>query len=357
MITLRRALENSQEPRDRATCSTAASTSRPAMSLDRVCALAQEAQSTRNACATIRSCSARSRCGRSISPRSMRRSPTKACGRRRTRSRRSSRTASVVYRAHRPRSVADRLGRPASRSTSSRRCCRASSQRGTARRHRATMRAVRGRQDRHHRQRERRLVRRLHQRRDGGGLGRLRQRRRQAPHARRRRDRRQRRGPDLRADHAGGLDAPCAEGGARAAVAGGGAQALVALPDRPARPARTTPSTRRRRPRSLVEYFRRDRNGAARRHPVPAGVARRGQRLCAVAIPSVRRRALGAAGRNRQRLRRAARLPRPWRGFAALATAAPQPQPPPQQPLRRSRATPSRVAEHRITLRQRTESD
>ena len=48
---------------------------------------------------------------------------------------------------------------------------------------------LRRRQDRHHRQRERRLVRRLHQRRHRRGLGRLRQRPRQA-HARPRRHRR-----------------------------------------------------------------------------------------------------------------------------------------------------------------------
>ena len=93
-------------------------------------------------------------------------------------------------------------------------------------------RAVRRRQDRHHRRRERRLVRRLHQRRHGGGLGRLRQRRRQAAHARRRRDRRPHRGPDLRADHAGGVGACRAQDRAGAAVARSEAPAVVQV-DRP----------------------------------------------------------------------------------------------------------------------------
>ncbi len=88
-------------------------------------------------------------------------------------------------------------------------------------------RAVRGRQDRHLRRGERRLVRGLQQRRDGGGVGRLRQCRRQAAHARRRRDRRTHRGSDLRAGHAGGMGACRRKGGAGAAVIGGEASALV----------------------------------------------------------------------------------------------------------------------------------
>ena len=81
-------------------------------------------------------------------------------------------------------------------------------------------RALCRRQDRHHRRRERRLVRRLHQRGHGGGVGRLRQCRRPAPDAGRRRDRRQRRGADLRADHPGGVGAPCAAHDAAGTVAG-----------------------------------------------------------------------------------------------------------------------------------------
>ena len=65
--------------------------------------------------------------------------------------------------------------------------------------------ALRRRQDRHHRQRERRLVRRLHQRRHRRGLGRLRQRPGQAD-ARPRLDRRPDRRSDRRADHPGHLE-------------------------------------------------------------------------------------------------------------------------------------------------------
>ena len=108
---------------------------------------------------------------------------------------RAQRPADLPARAQ--RAGADRLGRsrgvlsvevdPAGRG-------RSAAPRASIRRHCA----VRRRQDRHDRQRERRLVRRLHQRRDGRRVGRLRQCRRQAPHARPRPDRRQGRGPDLR---------------------------------------------------------------------------------------------------------------------------------------------------------------
>ena len=125
-------------------------------------------------------------------------------------------------------------------------------------------RALCRRQDRHHRRRERRLVRRLHQRGHGGGLGRLRQCRRPAPHARRRRDRRQRRGADLRADHPGGVGAPCAAHDA--------ARAVARDPQIPGRAAGRR-RLRRRQPRlygrrrrranagTLVEYLRRDARG------------------------------------------------------------------------------------------------
>ena len=81
-------------------------------------------RSTANACATIRSCSAPSRCGRSISRPSMRRSPTKACARSRTSSNRSSATASssiATIRNRRSRSARS----TAPPSISSRPCCRA----------------------------------------------------------------------------------------------------------------------------------------------------------------------------------------------------------------------------------------
>ena len=131
--------------------------------------------------------------------------------------------------------------------------------------------AVRRRQDRHHRQRERRLVRGLHQRRHRGGVGRLRQRRRQAAHARRRRHRRPHRGADLRADHAGGVGACRAQDRAGAAVARSQAPALVQV-DRSRDRAR--PSRRDAAGKSITECFRIDRTGQIARHPISAGVAR-----------------------------------------------------------------------------------
>ena len=69
-------------------------------------------RSTANACATIRSCSAPSRCGRSISRRSTRRSPTKGCGRSPHVIDSIERNGATVYR-HDPKSVGHgRLGRP-----------------------------------------------------------------------------------------------------------------------------------------------------------------------------------------------------------------------------------------------------
>ena len=92
VITLRRALENSQQPGDRQPAGwrhryrsrTAASIASARWRSRR--------RSTANACRIIPSCSARSRCGRSTSRRSMPRSPMKACGRRPMRSNRSSTT-------------------------------------------------------------------------------------------------------------------------------------------------------------------------------------------------------------------------------------------------------------------------
>ena len=127
-------------------------------------------------------------------------------------------------------------------------------QRGTADPDRAACALCR-RQDRHHRRRERRLVRGLHQRGHGGGVGRLRQCRRPAPHARRRRHRRQRRGADLRADHPGGVGAPCAAHDA-AGTDAGNAEA-------------SGRNQRRRRFRRRHPRFTRD--GARPRHPRDAG--------------------------------------------------------------------------------------
>ena len=132
--------------------------------------------STWNACRTTPSCSAPSRCGSWISPPSTPPSPTRARGRRPTRSRRSSRAAA-------PSTAASRRRR--SRSASADRAAfyqmktpaagRAAARHGAVS---CATRALRRRQDRHHGRGERRLVRRLHQRGHDRGLGRLRQRRR-----------------------------------------------------------------------------------------------------------------------------------------------------------------------------------
>ena len=160
-------------------------------------------KSTANACVTIRSCSARSRCGRSISRPSMRRSPTRALRPSRTSSTPSSITAAssiVTMRSRRSRiGSVDRAAFYQLKSM-----LQGVLARGTARSI-AGLAPYRRRQDRHLRRRERRLVRGLHQRGHRRGVGRLRQCRRQAAHARRRRDRRPHRGADLRADHAGGV--------------------------------------------------------------------------------------------------------------------------------------------------------
>ena len=218
IMTLRRALENFAQPRDRQPAGGRHRHHAGAQPRPHLRAGAWRRRSTRTACATIRSCWARSRCGRSIWRRSSPPSPTRACGRRRMRSKSIEQDGKVDLPPRRRVGGADRLGRRRRRSISSRRCCRASCSAAPPRASPA-WRLCR-RQDRHHRRRERRLVRRLHQRGHGRGLGRLRQCRRQAPHARRRRDRRQRRGADLRADHPGGLGAPRAADGAARAVAG-----------------------------------------------------------------------------------------------------------------------------------------
>ncbi len=104
-----------------------------------------------------------------------------------------------------------------------------------AQRHGARAGAARplcGGQDRHHRGRERRLVRRIHQRDHGRGLGRLRQCGRGAPHARRRRDRRRRGGADFRIDRRGGLEQRHEQDRAGAAV-GAGQDRAVMQPGRP----------------------------------------------------------------------------------------------------------------------------
>ncbi len=218
-LTLRRALENSRNLAtvhllDGGIDDDAGSKPRPAV---RAGAGGADLQGVR--ASTIRSCWAPSRCGRSISRPSTRRSPTRASVRCRTPSIRSSATAcssTATIPSRRPPS-APPIGVSFYQLKT---MMQGVLSRGTARTI-AGARALCGRQDRHLRRRQRRLVRRLHQRRHGGGLGRLRQRQRQAAHARRRRHRRQHRGADLRADHPGGVGQSFAEGGARAAVARG----------------------------------------------------------------------------------------------------------------------------------------
>ena len=63
VMTLRRALENSQKPRHRAPARWRHRPRRRRQPRPRLRARAWKRRSTRNACATIRSCSARSRCG------------------------------------------------------------------------------------------------------------------------------------------------------------------------------------------------------------------------------------------------------------------------------------------------------
>ena len=201
-------------------------------------------RSIRNACATIRSCSAPSRCGRSTSPRSTPRSPTRA--RRPTPHviEQIAQDGRVVYKANEKLKPL-RGGRSRRRRSSSARILQGVVARGTAARL-CALSAVHRRQDRHQRRVQRRLVRRLQQRRHHRGLGRLRQRQGQA-HARPRPGRLEGGDADLRADHAGGL------GRIRAADAAAGpspeaARRLVALPidvqsgQRRRQPRRRTPS-------------------------------------------------------------------------------------------------------------------
>ncbi len=137
-------------------------------------------------------------------------------------------------------------------------------ERGTA----ASMRAsgaFRRRQDRHHRKRERCLVRRLHQRRHRRGLGRLRQRPRQAD-ARPRQHRRTHRRPHRRADHPGHLEYGRAEDAVAAAV-GGGRAAPQGAADR----LRQRAKARGQQPRRFHRVFqaRRQQKGAG--HSICAG--------------------------------------------------------------------------------------
>ena len=215
-LTLRRALENS---RNLATVRLldGGIESKPEASLDRFCALAHRNPSLSRVRALL-SDRARRAAGAADRPRGLLRGDRER--------RRASRAARHRYhRAQRPHHLSPRsdigdrgqVGRP-------RRLL--SAQDHAARRAGAGHGPLDGgafalcrRQDRHHRQRERRLVRGLHQRGHRGGVGRLRQRRRQAAHARRRRHRRPHRGADLRADHAGGVGACRAQDRAGAAVA------------------------------------------------------------------------------------------------------------------------------------------
>ncbi len=185
------------------------------------------------------------------------------------------------------------LRRPRRPSISSRPCSRAWSS-AAPRRSIKRLAPYVGGQDRHHRERERRLVRRLHQRRHGRGVGRLRQRRRQAPHPRARPDRGQGGDPDLRADHPGGLG-PSRARRRRSAVATRRRQRqLVALPI----DLRTGDRLHRRQPQPPSSSISGSILGAARRDAVPPRVARAGLRL----PPSrYRRGADGDAGSRRPR--------------------------------------------------------
>ena len=263
IMTLRRALENSQNLATAHLLDGGIDIDAGAQPRPDLRARDGGAALSANACATIRSCSARSRCGRSISRRSTPRSPTRASGRRRTRSSRSSRTARSIYRH--PATSAARIGSADGVAFYQlKTILQGVLPRGTAAPDRRA-RALCRRQDRHHRRRERRLVRRLHQRRHGRGLGRLRQCRRPAPHARRRRDRRQRRGADLRADHAGGLGASrAADGAARPSPETRKSGGRDAGRRRPRRRSRDCTGDRRRArgtAGTLVEYLRRDARG------------------------------------------------------------------------------------------------
>ncbi len=134
-------------------------------------------------------------------------------------------------------------------------------------------RALRGRQDRHDRRRERRLVRRIYQRRHGGDLGRLRQRQR-PPHFGGRADRRARRGPDLQAHHRGGVGLPRAPGRARAPVAG----SQTATRDAADRSRVRQPGDDERAG-DHHRVFPQGRERAGRRDPVPPGERIRGRDL------------------------------------------------------------------------------
>ena len=83
IMTLRRALENVAQPRDRQPVAAAASTSRRRSASTASARWRWKRRSIGTARATTRSCWARSRCGRSISPPSSPPSPTRACARRR----------------------------------------------------------------------------------------------------------------------------------------------------------------------------------------------------------------------------------------------------------------------------------
>ena len=133
--------------------------------------------------------------------------------------------------------------------------------------------ALCGGQDRHHRRRERRLVHGLHQRRHGGGVGGLRQCRRQAAHARRRR----RPAPAWRSRYSSRSSRRSGRNmRPRPRSIGPSAEAKRELVARPINLASGEPAAGGANAKSFVEYFRRDRRRRALRYAIPAGVARRG---------------------------------------------------------------------------------
>ena len=283
--TLRRGARILEEPRHRAPARRAASHRRRRHSLTRVCDTRHGGADLRRVRALL-SVRARRPAGadRSTSRHSTRRSPTRARGRRRTSIESVEQDGKHALHARGQRAGPDRLGRPRrvlpaqdhaagrDRSAAPRRRWQRCRPMSPARPAPARTRTTPGS--------------RLHQRDHGRGLGRLRQCRRQTPHARPRPDRRPRRGPDLPADHPGGLGQRYRRRRPGGALAGGAAGQIADAADRPRQRravARAAASSR---------HFRTGGDGPDGRHAVSPCAARDALRACAAARRlSVRRTA------------------------------------------------------------------
>ena len=223
-------------------------------------------RSIANACDIIRSCSAPSRCGRSILPPSMRRSPTRACARHLMWWNRSSAMAKpsiVMNRRRRSRSIPSTVPP----SINSRPCCRGCWRAAPRDRSRGLHPYVAGKTGTSDEENDAWFVGFTNDVTVAVWVG-YDNADRQAPYSRRRVDRRQHCGSDLRAGDAGSVGQCRAQDRTCAAVTGGRAAAHLQID----RLRRSRNCGQRRQGDDRVLPGRRQRQG--RQHPISAGVAR-----------------------------------------------------------------------------------